>query len=148
MSKILFICSSDRTRGPLAASAFAAIAREKGLTDWQVDSAGIRAQHGQMIAPEVRTVLEERGIEPLRIGVQLLTPKLIKASDLLICMTSNQEHELTKTFVTARYKTKTLMSLSDNPIDLFDPNHLPLEKFRSCLELMWPALEELAERLQ
>lgn len=147
MPKVLFVCSSDRTRGPLAAAAFTAAAQKAGLTDWECDSAGIRAQHGQMIAPEVRIVLGERGLEPRRIGVQLLTPKLIKGADLLICMTSDQEKEVTKKYAPARYKTKTLMSLSANPIDLFDPNHLSVEKYRQCLELMIPALEELAQRL-
>ena len=146
--KVLFVCSSDRTRGPLAAALFAQLAKEAGLEEWESDSAGLHAQRGQMIAPEVRTVLAERGLEPRRIGVQLLTPKLIKASDLILCMTSNQEHDITRQFPPARNKLKCLMSLADTPIELFDPNHLGIEKFRDCLALMEPALRNLVRRLQ
>ena len=31
---------------------------------------------------------------------------------------------------------------------VFDPNKLGIEKFRQCLQMMWPALERLVERLK
>ena len=146
--KVLFVCSSDRTRGPLAAALFAHLAKEAGVDEWECDSAGLHAQRGQMIAPEVRTVLAERGLEPRRIGVQFLTPKLVKSSDLILCMTSNLERDIAKQFPPARNKLKLLMSLADDPIELFDPNHLGVEKFRDCLALMEPALRNLVARIQ
>ena len=92
-------------------------------------------------------MLAERGLEPRRLGVQLLTPKLIKSSELILCMTSNQEKELLTRFVSARNKTRTLMSILREETDVFDPNHLPLEKFRACLDMMEPAIRELVQRL-
>ncbi len=147
MPRVLFVCSSDRTRAPLAAALFQALAAQEGLEECPCDSAGIRAQHGQHIAPEVEKVLAERGLLPRRLGVQLLTPKLIKSSELILCMTQNQEKELTTRFVSARNKTRTLMSILRTEKDIFDPNHLSLEKFRDCLQMMEPALQELVQRL-
>ena len=147
MPRVLFVCSSDRTRAPLAAALFQKTADQEGLDDCPCDSAGLRAQHGQHIAPEVEKVLAERGLEPRRLGVQLLTPKLIKSSELILCMTSNQEKELLTRFVSARNKTRTLMSILREETDVFDPNHLPLEKFRACLDMMEPAIRELVQRL-
>ena len=147
MPRVLFVCSSDRTRAPLAAALFQKTAAQEGLDDCPCASAGLRAQHGQHIAPEVEKVLAERGLEPRRLGVQLLTPKLIKSSELILCMTSNQEKELLTRFVSARNKTRTLMSILREETDVFDPNHLPLEKFRACLDMMEPAIRELVQRL-
>ncbi|MBO7741388.1 MAG: hypothetical protein J6S21_02435 [Victivallales bacterium] len=148
MLKVLFVCSSDRTRAPMAAALFRAMAERDGLDDWTADSAGVHAQPGQMIAPEVRTVLNERNIPCTRIGVQLLTPKLIKSSELILCMTSSQEKEISKKFLVARGKVKTLMSVTDHPTEVFDPNHLGAEKFRQCLDMMWPAVQEVVDRLK
>jgi len=80
--------------------------------------------------------------------VQELSPKLIKSSELLLCMTSNQEDEVTSKFISARNKTKTLMSVIRSDADIFDPNKLGAEKFRQCLEMMWPALAEAVARLK
>ncbi len=148
MPRLLFVCSSNRTRGPIAAALFQNAAKLGGLDDWEVDSAGIRAQHGQHIPDEVVTVLAEKGLQPLRIGVQFLTPKLIKMADLILCMTGNQEKELLTTFVSARNKTKTLMSILREDTDIFDPNHLSVEKYRACRDMMLPAIDELVERLK
>ena len=148
MPNLLFVCSSDRTRGPLAAACFQYLAKVGQLEDWNVASAGLHAHHGQMIAAEVREALAEIHLEPLKIGVQELSPKLIKSSDLILCMTSNQEDEITSRFISARSKTKTLMSVAGSSADVFDPNKLGIEKFRQCLQMMWPALEQLVERLK
>lgn len=150
MVRILFVCSSDRTRGPLATALFADAAAKAGLSTEECvcDSAGLRAQHGQHIADGVVKVLAEWGLEPRRLGVQPLLPKLIKSADLILCMTGNQEKELTTSYVSARNKTKTLMSVLREDKDIFDPNHLSIEKFRSCRDMMAPAIQELVERIR
>lgn len=148
MPRVLFVCTSDRTRGPLAVALFQHYAKEAGLKDCVCDSAGLHAIHGQHIADEVTKALEEKGLVPQRLGVQLLSPKLIKASELILCMTSNIERELTTKYVSARNKTKTIMSILREDTDVFDPNHLSMEKYRSCIAMMEPAIQELVERLQ
>ena len=148
MLTLLFVCSSNRTRSPLAAALFAQFAKEGGLAEWQADSAGLRAQHGAPVAAPVRTVLAERGMEPLRIGAQVLTAKLVKSAELILCMTSDQEREIKKKFVSARNKTKTLMSILRLDSDIFDPNKQDLERYRACVAMMEPAIRELVERLK
>lgn len=148
MVTLLFVCSSNRTRSPLAAALFNQFAKEGGLTEWQADSAGLRAQHGAAIADSVRTVLSERGLEPLRVGVQELTTKLVKSAELILCMTRDQEREIKKSFVSSRNKTKTLMSILREDTDVFDPNKQDLERYRACVAMMEPALRELVERLK
>lgn len=148
MLTLLFVCSSNRTRSPLAAALFAQFAKEGGLAGWQADSAGLRTQHGAQIAEPVRTVLAEKGLEPLRVGTQPLTPKLIKSAELILCMTRDQEREIKKCFVSARNKTKTLMSILREDTDVFDPNKQDVERYRACTAMMEPVLRELVERLK
>ena len=49
----------------MAAACFCHLAQERGLEGWTASSAGIHAQHGQMIAPEVREALAEIGLHRL-----------------------------------------------------------------------------------
>jgi len=148
MATLLFVDSAGRTRSPLAAGLFVKLAREASLDGWVCEPVGIHAHHGQMIAAEVCTVLSEAGAEPLKIGVEELTPKLAKMADLILCMTSNIEDEVMKKFIASRNKCKTLMSVLRQDTDVFDPNKLGEEKFRECLSMMRPAIEELVERLK
>lgn len=149
MPSVLFIDNSGKSCAPIAAALFDRLAKEREMPEaWSADSAGLFARHGQMIAAEVRTVLAEAGCTPLRIGVQELTPKLVKSATLLLCMTENQEDEISRRFISSRNKLKTLMSVMRSDADVFDPVRRGVEGFRACREMMLPALEELIERLK
>lgn len=148
MPAVLFIDNAGRSCAPIAAALFAQLAKKADMgEEWSADSAGLYARHGQMIAAEVRTVLEEAGCEPLRIGAQELTPKLVKSADLLLCMTEQQEKEISRRFISSRNKLKTLMSVMRDDADVFDPSRQGVEKFRVCVRMMQPAIEVLVERL-
>ena len=148
MPRILFVCGSNRSRGPLAAAVFKKLAEDVGLSDLEVDSAGLRCNPRQMICPEVSEILASMDISPLQIGVKQLLAKDIKAADLVICFTSDQQKQLESSFLSARKKTKTIMSIIDSDIEVFDPAKGGKEKFRQCLDLMNPALKTLAQRLR
>ncbi len=147
MPKILFVCGSNRSRSPLAAVVFKKIAEDAGVTDLVVDSAGLRCNPRQMIYEEVSQLLAAEGLQPLQLGVKQLLPKHIKSADLVICFTSDQQEQLENTFLSAKRKTRTLMSIIQSNTEIFDPAKGGIEKFQQCLELMLPALKALAERL-
>jgi len=73
--------------------------------------------------------------------------KMLKSADLVLCMTRDQQQHLEKNYLSARHKTKTLMSILKQDQDVFDPCNQGLERFRQCLAMMKPALRALAERL-
>ena len=145
--KVLFVCSSNRSRSPLAAAYFRHCAAEAGLQDVEIESAGLRAHPDLQICDEVREVLAAEGLQPLRIGCSLLRPKDAKTSDVIICMTSDQKREIETKFFSAARKTKTLMSVINSSADVFDPHREGVERYAQCLAMMKPALEELARRL-
>ncbi len=147
MPRILFVCGSNRSRSPLAAACFKKIAEDAGVTDLVVDSAGLRSNPRQMICQEVSEVLAAEGLQPLQLGVRQVLPKHIKSADLVICFTSDQQEQLENTFLSAKRKTRTLMSILRSDAEIFDPAKGGTEKFQQCLEMMRPALNTLAQRL-
>ena len=132
----------------MAAAFFRHLLDKDGVMDYEVDSAGLRTQFHGAICQESKEALAGEGLEPLRIGVQPLTPKLIKSADLLVCMTSDQLSEIRKKFISAANKTITLMSVLHLHVDVFDPNKQPLQRHIDCLNMMKPALMTLARRVR
>ncbi len=147
MANILFVCSSNRSRGPLAAAYFQHLAIVTGINDLSVYSVGIRTRAKELICPEVEQLLAEYNLKPQQVGTTQLLPKMLKGADLILCMTSDQQEYLEKKFISARHKTKTLMGILKLEKDIFDPCNEGLDRFRQCLEMMKPALQTLAERL-
>ena len=147
MPNILFICGSNRSRSPLAAAYFQHLAQEAGRSDITVLSAGLKTRPGELIGPEVTELLAEYNLSPLQVGTSQMLAKMLKSADLVLCMTRDQQQHLEKNYLSARHKTKTLMSILKQDQDVFDPCNQGLERFRQCLAMMKPALRALAERL-
>src|SRR5918911_3965055 len=61
MKTILFVCTANICRSPMAEAIFNALAEERGLA-WRAQSAGVAALIDENIAPHARTALEEVGI--------------------------------------------------------------------------------------
>ncbi|MFA6931406.1 MAG: low molecular weight phosphatase family protein [Lentisphaeria bacterium] len=147
MPRILFVCGTNRSRSPLAAAVFKKFAEDAGVQDLSVESAGLRANPRHMICEEVSKVLALEGLTPIQLGIQQVLPKNIKSADLVLCFTSDQQQELESSFLSARRKTRTLMSIIKSDQEIFDPCKGGLIKFQQCLAMMRPALQALAERL-
>jgi protein-tyrosine-phosphatase len=83
---ILFVCTGNICRSPIAA----AIARHKinqaGYTDITVASAGTAALSGCAATPEAILVVEENGLNLDDHRARQLTPELIAATDLIVGM--------------------------------------------------------------
>ncbi len=147
MPCILFICGSNHSRSPLAATFLQYLAQEKGCADISAVSAGLNTRNGEPLCPEVSELMAEYQCRPTPGGTRQLQAKMLKSADLVLCMTREQQQRLEKNYPSARNKTKTLMSILKREQDVFDPRNEGLERFRQCLAMMKPALQELLERL-
>ncbi len=131
----------------MAAACFQHCAIQAGLTDLEADSAGLHVHGRGQIAPAASQAMKAAGIQPLRLGVQQLSMKLTKTADLILCMTSRQQHELTARYFSAERKTLTLMSLANSAYNILEPRDPDTEKCAQCLERMQPAIRQLIEKL-
>lgn len=83
---LLFVCTGNTCRSPMAAAIARKEAKRRGWTHVAVRSAGTGAMDGGRASPETLAVLKEQGIEDPNHFSQQLTPELVQWADLILAM--------------------------------------------------------------
>lgn len=86
---ILFVCTGNTCRSPMAAAVAEAELARRGWSHVQVASAGIAADDGSPAAREARRVAARRGLSIESHRAQLLTPDLVDWADLILAMSGS-----------------------------------------------------------
>ena len=93
--KIVFVCTGNTCRSPMAELLLKRRLDELGLKGYTVNSAGIRAKRGDVLNPKSAQVLEENGIVVEGFTSTKLTDKIVREAFAIVCMTESQRDFLT-----------------------------------------------------
>lgn len=96
--KILFLCDANICRSPLAEVVLRKKLMERGLTDVEVESAGIHHKDGMPRDYTMISFAHNAGYDMCGTS-QYLTQEAIDSADLIICMTFHQVVEIQRMFV-------------------------------------------------
>ncbi|CAM3177791.1 protein-tyrosine phosphatase [Williamsia muralis] len=130
--KILFVCTGNICRSPVAEKLLERYNMELGL-GLHVSSAGTRALNGQPMHPESERVLDGLGIETGDFESRMLTPDIAADCDLLLGMT--REHRaVARQLAPARWKR------------MFALRELPIEPMRDAQSIR-PAIDPTDPKL-
>ena len=83
---ILFVCTGNTCRSPMAEALARHELETRGWSGVEVTSAGTAALAGSAASPEVPQVLEEAGIAVPEHAARELTPELVEAADAVLVM--------------------------------------------------------------
>ena len=89
-NKIVFVCTGNTCRSPMAEIVFKRVVESLKLTGLEILSAGIRANEGDCINPKSRQVLENKGFEVGTFAAKNITDDMLKYSVAIVCMTDSQ----------------------------------------------------------
>lgn len=136
MKHVLFLCTGNTCRSPMAAALFDRYAREQGM-DASADSAGLAAWPGERVSPHAVTVMAELGADVSAHVARPVTKELLDAADRIFCMSAEQVGALQA----AGYPAQLLGE------GIPDPYGGTVEDYRRCRDAIAAALPQAAEGL-
>src|SRR5512139_172481 len=95
MPSVLFVCTANQFRSPLAAACFQReLDRASQASGWHVDSAGTWVVSGVPLSPAVLRTLRLLGVDLSAHRPQTVTADLLREQDLVLVMESGHRESL------------------------------------------------------
>jgi protein-tyrosine-phosphatase len=95
MKRVLFVCSGNTCRSPLAAGIFNKLARNERVRDVRAESAGTTAMDGMRATPQAVSVAAKDGVNLNRHRSRHISDAVIDSADLVLTMTGRQWYDVT-----------------------------------------------------
>ena len=87
LKKIVFVCTGNTCRSPMAEYLFKQVLKKEKLRGFKIVSAGIGAKKGDAMNPKTAQVLQERKITVGKFTSTPMSDKLLKDAFAFVCMT-------------------------------------------------------------
>lgn len=146
---VLFVCTGNICRSPIAQALFNAKARRAGEDkQFVARSAGIWALENQPPSGHAITVMAERGLDISgHRGRSILKHDLAEA-DSVIVMTRSHRHALVSESPEDQDKIHLMSELKDRVFDIADPYGGVLSEYQACAQLLEELIESGYEKIK
>jgi protein-tyrosine-phosphatase len=144
---ILFVCSGNTCRSPLAEVLARRIAERRGLADVKITSAGTNAWDNAPASDEALLVGMERQVDLTGHRSRKLTPAIVSEADLIFVMTSAHLEQVKQ--MGGRGKAHVLDSYASGAggAGIDDPYGGDLSVYRDTADALERHLEKVFDRL-
>jgi protein-tyrosine phosphatase len=149
VKRILFVCTANICRSPMAQEIFNALAEDGGLP-FRAESAGTAAPEGRPMAENSLAALEEVGIYPEAHRARRVSHTMIREAELVLAMTPQHAATLRRLGgdpprgIHALPEYATGVAGEGVP----DPYGLTITAYRSTLRQLYEYMERVVGRLQ
>lgn len=155
MKNILFVCTGNTCRSPLAEGLMRKLAREAEL-GVEVRSAGVYATDGGSISNHSAAILQEHGEKIDDFSSSILTKELMEWSDLVLTMTLGHKGIVLERFPDATDKTYALKEFVElsaeeqlvSDFDIMDPFGGSIDIYRATALEIEQGLRKLIHQIQ
>jgi len=130
MSGVLFVCTGNMYRSPLAAAKFKALMEEFEVSGpWLVDSAGTWIPNGLEVDKRMVEWAAKRGLDLKGHTTRRVSGKLLSDYDVIVVMEHGQKEAIASNYPSMVDRVVGLSELSKAFYDIPDPVNLPDEEF-------------------
>lgn len=112
--KLLFVCTGNTCRSPMAKCLMDKLAREHGVSLF-TDSAGLSPAPGQGASPWAARAMADRGLSLEGHRAKPVTQRLMDWADQVICMTKGHQSQLAALFPLSAGKITVLSQPVQDP---------------------------------
>jgi protein-tyrosine-phosphatase len=143
MKTILFVCTGNICRSPMAVGFLREKLRKAGLEgEYRVHSAGVWGLEGQPPTAYAGEVMATRGIDISDHRSHDLTPEDVDEADLILTMTRGQAEAISVEFPQHAHKVHLLSQMAGRHYDIQDPYGGQLYEYRQCANEIKNLIEE------
>jgi glycine hydroxymethyltransferase len=150
MKTILFICTGNVCRSPMAEALFRHAVRGRG--EFRVVSAGIGAVDGQPPTPHSVRAMRELGVDISGQRSRMLTGDLVRAADIILGMTHGHVDTVALMYPKLAEKTFLLREFDETlepyEKDISDPIGSPYEIYEECRDQIEQGIASLLKFME
>ena len=141
--RILFVCTANICRSPMAQALFNAQAAKRNEAGaWSARSAGTWAAENQAASGHAVTVMAQRGLKIQSHRAHQVDGTSMEEADVVVVMTRNHRDALMSEFPAQRKKIHLMSELEGREYDIADPYGGTLDEY----EIRAREFEQLIER--
>ncbi|HBC87857.1 MAG TPA: low molecular weight protein arginine phosphatase [Lentisphaeria bacterium] len=141
--KILFVCTGNTCRSPMAEAYFRSLCEKAGRDDIEVSSAGTFAGGGDCASQQTVAVMKDYGIDVSGHRSRMLSMDMVTGSDLIITMTDSHRQHIGSMLPAALKKTRNLLEFVQKKGNISDPFGGTEKVYGDCFCEMKEALDNL-----
>ena len=146
--RILFICTGNTCRSPMAEGYFKFLINRDGADDIEVSSAGTFAGDGEPASSNSLLSMRKLGIDISNHKSTALTRALLDSAEIIVTMTESHRTHVGSLSPKALAKTRVMGELSRDKKDVSDPFGGDADIYDNCIQSMIPSLNALYEELR
>ena len=142
MSQILFVCTANKVRSPLAQGLLEQRLEADSMEEsWEIASAGTWTMEGRRADRTALKLLAERGIDLSGHRTREVDEEMLAGADLVLAMESGHKEALQVEFPEQAGKVYLLSELEGEVDPVWDPKDLHEEAYRETIEKIDSFLE-------
>jgi protein-tyrosine-phosphatase len=140
---VLFVCTGNVCRSPMAAALFAAEAKRRGDSgSYETRSAGTWALDDEPASPNAQAVMQDRGLTLEGHRARTVTHGMLNDADLVLVMSRHHQDSLGAEFPASRFKIHLLSELVGKRYDVDDPYGAPRDAYQACAVELFGLIEQ------